>query len=446
MQKIDLKNTPIPTLFFSYFIPSLFTMLALSTYSTIDGIFVGRKLGSDALAAIGIAWPVFPIIIAFELLLSFGGAALVSFYLGRSKPYRARVIFSSVFYFATLISIVCGVLCFYFVEDIALFLGASSRLKDYVVEYLSVTFLGMVFITLHPLSDIFVINDKKPLLATISMIVSAVSNIILNYFFIFVFEWGVVGSALATIFAHFIGFLMLFQHFLLKKGDLFFIKAFSIKKVFISAKTGIPQSFAELSAALIMFLFNTTLMHISGERGVAIYSILMYCGIVFFTTLFAVAQGMQPIASFSYGARLYERTKKILNFSLFVVIIIGISMYMLAYLFGDRLIYLFLKQEQMIDQSFVFDVFTAMRIYYFGYIFLGINMLVAIYLQSLQKTLASLIATFFYTIGLLVFLLPTLSHFFGQIGIWISYPLSQFGALFIVLGILLYQRRKNIEK
>ncbi|RDU71369.1 hypothetical protein CQA57_07800 [Helicobacter anseris] len=446
MQKIDLKNTPIPTLFFSYFIPSLFTMLALSTYSTIDGIFVGRKLGSDALAAIGIAWPVFPIIIAFELLLSFGGAALVSFYLGRSKPYRARVVFSSVFYFATLISIVCGALCFYFVEDIALFLGASARLKDYVVEYLSVTFLGMVFITLHPLSDIFVINDKKPLLATISMIVSAISNIILNYFFIFIFEWGVVGSALATIFAHFIGFLMLFQHFLLKKGDLFFIKAFSIKKVFISAKTGIPQSFAELSAALIMFLFNTTLMHISGERGVAIYSILMYCGIVFFTALFAVAQGMQPIASFSYGARLYERTKKILNFSLFVVIIIGISMYMLAYLFGDRLIYLFLKQDQIIDKSFVFDVFTAMRIYYFGYIFLGINMLVAIYLQSLQKTLSSLIATFFYTIGLLVFLLPTLSRFFGQIGIWISYPLSQFGALFIVMGILLYQRRKNIEK
>ena len=103
MSKIDLKTAKISKLFFTYFLPSLVAMLALSTYSTIDGIFVGKKLGENALAAIGIAWPIFPILIAFELLFSVGAAAMSSYFLGKGKAFRARIIFSSVFYFALFI-------------------------------------------------------------------------------------------------------------------------------------------------------------------------------------------------------------------------------------------------------------------------------------------------------------------------------------------------------
>lgn len=442
MQKIDLKNTPIPSLFLSYFIPSLFTMLALSTYSAIDGIFVGKKLGSDALAAIGVSWPVFLAIISFELLLSFGGGTLASFYLGKGKPLKARIIFSSIFYFIVIVSLFLGLICFYFVENIASFLGASERLKDYVIEYLSVIFLGMIFIILHPLSDIFITNDKKPVLATISMIVGAISNIILNYFFIFVFEWGVMGSALATVAAHIIGSVILFWHFLFKKGDLFFVKFFSIKSVLKAAKIGIPQSFAELSAAIVIFLFNLTLMSVVGEKGVAIYSILMYCGIVFFTILLSVTQGMQPIVSFSYGAALLNRTESVFRFSLKIMLSVCILLYIFAYFFGEYLIFLFLKQEQLQDKVFVSEIILAMRIYYLGYIFLGFNMLIATYLQSLQRTLPSFFVTFLYTIGFIIVFLPIFSHLFGEVGIWSSYPCAQSVALVFVICILLYERRR----
>ncbi|WP_158654709.1 MULTISPECIES: MATE family efflux transporter [unclassified Helicobacter] len=441
-KKIDLKNAPIPSLFFSYFIPSLFTMLALSTYSAIDGIFVGKKVGSDALAAIGISWPVFLVIISFELLLSFGGGTLASFYLGKSKPLKARIVFSSIFYFIVIVSLVLGLICFYFVENITSFLGASERLEGYVIEYLSVIFLGMVFIVLHPLSDIFTTNDKRPMLATISMIVGAVSNIILNYFFIFVFEWGVMGSALATVAAHIIGSIILIWHFLFKKGDLFFVRSFSIKSVMKAAKIGIPQSFAELSAAIVIFLFNITLMSVVGEKGVTIYSILMYCGIIFFTILLSVTQGMQPIVSFSYGATLLDRTEQILRYSLKAMLSMGVLLYVFAYFFGDHLIFLFLKQEQLQDKVFISEIVLAMRIYYAGYIFLGFNMLIATYLQSLQRTLSSFIITFLYTIGFIMIFLPIFSHLFGEIGIWSSYPCAQSVALVFVTCILLYERRR----
>ncbi len=420
MPAIDLKHTPIPRLFFTYFIPSLFTMLALSTYSVVDGILIGRKLGSNGLAAIGITWPLFPLMIAIELLFSFGGATLSSFFLGRAKPHRARVIFSSVFYSVVILSVILSIWCYVNVKNIALWLGANAVLYDYVVDYLRIIFIGMGFILLHPLVDTFVVNDRRPVLASISMIVAAASNIILNYYFIFILDWGVKGSALATILAHMIGFAIIFWHFLQRRGDLYFVRIYSLKEVFRAMKAGIPQCSAEVSAALMMFLFNLYLMDVAGERGVAIYSIMMYSGIFVFTLLFSISQGLQPIASFSHGAGLKDRTRAIFRFTFFIALGVGVALYVLINLFAQNLIHLFLDAG---DEALVLDVMRAIRIYFIGYIFLGVNMLSAIYLLSIHRTLSSFIVTLFYTIIFIVILLPLLSRLFGINGIWASYPL-----------------------
>ncbi len=445
MKEIDLKHAPIPKLFFTYFIPSFFTMMALSTYSTVDGIFVGRKLGNDALAAIGISWPVFPLMIAMELLLSFGGATLSAYYLGKGKPKEARFIFSSVFYFLVCVSVIASLLCYIYVDQIALWLGASPHLKGYVIDYLSVIFLGMSFILLHPLIDVFVVNDRRPVLATVSMIVGALSNIVLNYYFMFVLEWGIKGSAWATILAHCIGFVLIFQHFIRKKGDLYFVPSFSIKRVLMAAKTGIPQASAEVSASIVMFLFNIHLLSIAFERGVAIYTIMMYSGIVVFTILFAVSQGLQPIASFSYGAGQFMRTKAIFKFSLIVVVCVGVVLYGLSSVFGEFLAHLFLDSTKG-DDALISDVARAIRIYYIGYIFLGINILSAVFLQSIQSTLSSFILTLFYTIIFIMILLPIFKHYFGIDGIWASYPVAQFLSLFVVFVVLRIANKKLRKK
>lgn len=442
MQKIDLKRTPIPRLFFTYFIPALFTMLALSTYSTIDGIFVGQKMGSDALAAIVIVWPVFPIIIAFELLLSFGGSTLAAFYIGRDKARLARVVFSSIFYFAFLSALCCSVIGYIYAEKIVQLLGASITLEHYATQYLEVISLGLIFIILHPLVDTFVVNDRRPVLATVSMLVGAVSNIILNYYFIFVFEWGVAGSAWATILAHCIGFFMILQHFLRKKGDLYFAKAFSFKYILTAIKTGVPQSSAELSAAIAMFLFNVFLMKISGERGVAIYGIVLYSGIAYYSVLLSISQGMQPIVSYSFGARLFDRIKQVYRFCFVMVFLVSVAIYMVFYFFGHWLVVWFLNTEQLKDPSFLEEVIVAMRIYYIGFIFLGINILSAIFFQSLRRIKSSLIITLCYSVVFLGILIPIMSDKYGQIGIWASNPIAQFLAFLVVIPILYYQNKK----
>lgn len=446
MQKIDLKTSPIPRLFLSYFIPSLFTMLALSTYSTVDGIFIGRKMGSEALAAIAIVWPVFPVVIAFELLFSLGGSTLAAIYLGKNKPKLARVVFSSVFYFVCFMAFVCSIFGYFFTEEIVRLLGASKELEVYAIEYLRVIAIGLIFIILHPLSDFFVVNDKRPMLATLSMLIGAISNIVLNYFFIFVFEWGIAGSAWATIMAHCIGFFIIFQHFLRKRGDLYLIASISYKSIISAMKIGVPQSIAEVSAAAVMFLFNSFLMYVSGERGVAIYGILMYSGIAYFSILFSVSQGMQPIVAYSFGARLYERIKKVYVFAFFIVLAISLVLYFMFYFFSENLVDLFLRPEKIVDEFFVSDVVNAIRIYYIGFVFLGINMLSAIFLQSIRKTWQSLVVTLAYTIGILGICIPILSYFYGQNGVWISYPLSQFLAFVIACVVLYFENKKIVRE
>ncbi|KGI56186.1 MATE family efflux transporter [Campylobacter sp. MIT 97-5078] len=448
MQAIDLEKHSIAKLYFRYFIPSLCAMLALSTYSTIDGIFVGQKLGNDALAAVGIAWPVFPVLIAYELLFSIGAASLSSYYLGKNEPEKARLIFSSVFYFALLSSLLLGFVFFIFCDEIVIFLGASQTIAPLAAEYLEVIFLGSFVIVLHPLLDIFVMNDKRPVLAMVAMISGSLSNVVMNYFFIFVFEWGLFGSALATILGHFIGFLILFWHFISKKGQIYFIKAFKFFTLFKSAQNGIAQASAELSASVVMLIANHILGFLGGDRAIATYSVVMYSGIILFTALLSASQAIQPIASFNYGANVYARLVKILRFGCAFSLVLGSLMYVLSYLFSEHLVVLFLQKNEFgdIDEDFLAGCIEAMRIYFLGFILLGFNMSVASFFQSVQKPLSSFIVTISYTLVFVCIFFLILPSFFDIKGIFFSYPLAELCSFFVALAVIFWTFKKGSLK
>ena len=445
MSKIDLKSAPIYKLFLTYFLPALIAMLALSTYSTFDGIFIGKKLGENALAAVGVAWPIFPILIAYELLFGIGAAAMSSYFLGRNKQNRARIIFSTVFYFAFISGVLIGLGLYFYSHEIATLLGASEVLVPLVVDYIEIIFLGAFVIVLHPLLDVFALNDRRPMLAMVAMIIGAASNIILNYFLIFVFDLGLMGAALATVFGHLIGALILFQHFVRKKGQLFLIKAFDIYALLMSAKNGIPQSSSEISVSLMMLTFNHFIAGLSGERGLAIYGTLMYIGIVPYTVLLSMAQGIQPIASFNFGAKQINRVKEIFYFGLGVSFFGGILLYCVFYVYGDFVLSWFLKSNTQ-DLSFIKDAKEAMNIYFLGYAFIGINIVAATLFQSIQRTLSSLIITFSYElvfIGIYVLILP---KYYGFLGVLASFPLGVITASFVMAFVTIFEFKKGILK
>ncbi len=442
-KKIDLHKDSIRKLFFYYFIPLAFSMISLSTYSMIDGMFVGKKLGKEAIAAVNIAWPIFPGLIAYELLFGFGAASIVGYFLGQNKTHRARLVFSSVFYFVAISVFILSMALLPFSETIARLFGSNDALLGMSKRYIEIILMGAVFMVLHPLADVFVVNDKRPILAMVAMLIGSLANIFFNYLFIFVLEVGVQGSAIATVIGHAIGVLVLMQHFWFKKGQLYFIKRFSLSSVISSAKSGVPQSTAEFSASIMILLFNTAIMHTAGERFVSMYGIVMYNAIIFFTTLFAISQGIQPIASFSYGARNLERVKEVFVFGLKVAFCIGIVFYGAYYFLDDFLIKLYLQPSEQ-DVLFMQETKRAMNIYYVGYVFLGMTLLCAVFFQSIQRTKSSFIITISHTLGFMVILLPILSHFYGINGVWVTYPIAQFLAFLVALGVTYYEIKKGV--
>ncbi len=442
-KKIDLHKDSIRKLFFYYFIPLAFSMISLSTYSMIDGMFVGKKLGKEAIAAVNIAWPIFPALVAYELLFGFGAASIVGYFLGQNKTHRARLVFSSVFYFVAISTFILSMALLPFSETIARLFGSNDALLGMSKRYIEIILMGAVFMVLHPLADVFVVNDKRPILAMVAMLIGSLANIFFNYLFIFVLEVGVQGSAIATVIGHAIGFLVLMQHFWFKKGQLYFIKRFSLSSVISSAKSGVPQSTAEFSASVMILLFNTAIMHTAGERFVSMYGIVMYNAIIFFTTLFAISQGIQPIASFSYGARNLERVKEVFVFGLKVAFCIGIVFYGAYYFLDEFLIKLYLQPSEQ-DPLFMQETKRAMNIYYVGYVFLGMTLLCTVFFQSIQRTKSSFIITLSHTLGFMVILLPILSYFYGINGVWVTYPIAQFLAFLTALGVTYYEIKKGV--
>lgn len=442
--KFDLRHDSIYKLFFRYFIPALCAMLALSTYSTIDGIFVGQKLGENALAAVGVASPIFPVLIAYELLFAVGAATLTSYHLGRNEANKARAVFSSVFYFAFFSSLFIGLIFYANAEKLAAFLGASDTLKPLVAEYLRVICLGSAIIVLHPLLDLFAMNDKRPTLAMVAMIVGAVSHIILNYFFIFVFELGLTGSALATVLGHSIGFLILLRHFLSKKGQIYFVIAFRVKTLLKSAQNGIAQCSAELSVSIVTMVANHILAKDYGDRFVAMYSVIMYCSMVFFAFLISANQAVQPIVSFNYGAKAYKRILSLLRFALSFAFLLGAVLYVAALCLDKYLVVLFLQSGD-VDSTFISECVAALSIYFAGYLFVGVNLSAASFFQAVQRPASSFIITIcstFLFVLILFFTLPPLfakMGFGGVSGIWASYPVGEFLACCVALCVIFYE-------
>lgn len=455
---LDLVNDSIPRLFLNYFIPMILAMLAMASYATADGIFVNKKLGDEAMKAIVAVWPIFPITMACSLMFSFGGASLISYYLAKGKKHIACVIFSSIFYVLFCLSLLIGGLCYVYASFIVDFFvnGLTLEVHNMAVDYLRGICVGLFGIVLHPVLDICVVNDRRPRFAMFAMFLGAGSNIILNYFFLFVWEFGIIGSAYATTLGHIIGSIVLLWHYIEskyrnmllsfwspnlatkisnfivdKKGDLCFVPIFKLSFVIRAIKYGSPYAASEASVGIVMWLYNRILKDIGGENALAIYSVVLYAGFNFFTFLIALAESIQPIASFNYGMRQFIRLKQILRFYIYIALAISCTLYIIFFVCDDFVVSLYLKDSTLKEQSAI-----ALKVYFIGYLFLGYNLIIAFYLQSLQKAFASFIVTFSYTFAFIVVLLPIATHYYGITGAWIAYPISQCLALCVSIVVL----------
>lgn len=400
--------------FLKYAIPSAFSMFISALYTIIDGIFVGQGVGDAALAAVNIVLPFTVILVGMANMMAVGGGALVSKNIGAKEIDKAVNIFRQVCKFLLILSIVISIICVIFTNQIVKLLGATKNLQGLAVDYLRFYALFSIPNLIGIVLNSFVRNDQKPKLAMISIISGAITNIILDYVFIFKLGFGIKGAAIATGLGQIVTVSILLPHFIKKKGYLSFGKVkLQIESIKEFLKIGFPSFFAQASFSVIVLLHNVIITKNIGEIGVSAYSIINYIGTNIYMVLFGLTLGAQPLISYNYGKR---DDKKMLSFykitcvssTLFTCIAVSI-----CYIFGRNLIQIFTSDKEILELAY-----TGLRFASISYFFVGLNLNTITYYQAIEMPKYSNLICLFRSIIFLPIGLILLSNIFGVNGVW----------------------------
>lgn len=275
-----------------------------SIYSVVDGIFVGRGIGVEALSAVNVTMPFITFLFSLSMLFSVGSLNIVSFSLGKNDKKRANQYFTQTILIAGIVGLIIVLISFFNIDLIADFLGKNDDIKKYVIDYAKIIAIFSPFIILTYVFELLVKAEGKPTIGFILMLISACINIVLDYLFVFYYNFGIQGAAWATGISQFTPSIIYAVYFSSKKSRLNFVKVkFNYNILINIIKYGIPAFLAELSTGFIIFIFNNKLATIQGIKGLAIFSIIMYILNLFTNIMLSVNQGTQPLISYYIGKK-----------------------------------------------------------------------------------------------------------------------------------------------
>lgn len=439
MDNIDFKETNIAELFFRMFIPTLLGMVFATSLVVCDGIFVGKGVGSDALAAINITMPLFMTVTGIGLMFGIGASVVASIHLSKSRVEDANCCLTQSLTVSAFFAALLSVLIMGFEEQVTIFLGGSDKLLPLVLEYIHV-FIPFVFLQIFLIAGQFIIRlDGSPNYAMICNVVPAIINIILDYIFIFIFRWGLSGAAWASVIGMIAGVvLFLLYMFNYSKILHFNLSGFSfrnllntIQNITTTAKIGFSALLSDLAMSSMFLTGNNVFIRTLGEDGVAAFSVVCYLFPLVFMVVSAIVQSAQPIISFNYGNGEYGRIFNTLHLSLVVACIFSVGVSISFMFFSPQIVSLFLVKTSKAHEIAVY----GMPYFAAGFIFFALNMVLIGYYQSIKYPGTATVFTILRGFLLMVTCFLLLPILFGAKGIWTAVPLSE---LITFLAILLF--------
>ena len=400
--------------FFRYVIPSVGGMLVSALYFIVDGIFVGRGVGTVGLAAVNISIPFITILFAVTDMAVMGGATITSIRFGEGdKPGANRsflVTLSAILVFSVFISLVA----FFFAEELALFLGASEFLMQPTADYLRYYTGFSFFFCSAMLLSAFVRCDGNPQLAFWGMVAGAGSNIFLDWLFIFPFGWGIKGAAVASGLGQIFACAMLLSHFVRKKGFLHFTSRFAEKGLIREITLrGFPEFVSHMSQPVIIFCYNLLVIKLLGEIGVAAFSTVSYIVCLIVCTFFGVSQGVQPLISYSYGEKNVKSEKNFFRMGFVLNVFLAVFVNLLLLVAGKQIAGLFNPDPVMIQNAY-----DCMKVYDISFIFASVNIIFTTYYLATKRTAQSLTISVLRTFVLSSICIFSIPAIFGSEYIW----------------------------
>jgi putative MATE family efflux protein len=438
MNFVELTEMRLKKLLIKFLFPSILAMLATSLNILCDTIFISLGVGKEGLSALGIAIPIYNIYNAVSLLIGMGGATLYSINMGKKKKDKANQVFSTSIFIAIIIGLSISIFGYIFSRNIAIMFGASEEILGLSNEYLKIILLSGINFILSGVLQAFIRNDGAPKLSMIAGITGNMFNVIFDYIFIFVFDMGMRGAAIATAIAPIVTLIIISIKFIKKSGHLRF-KYKSIKIPYITNifKLGISSSFIEVSGAIVIILFNYILIDMIGEIGVAAYSIISNIALIGVAILSGISQSIQPIVSVNFGAENYDRVIKTRKAAIYLALAFGVTFFLVGNIFTKEIISFFNNS----DQNLIEITTRGMKIYFSAFIFIGINMVNISFFQAINHAKISNTMSIIKSFILVLVNLYILPRLFGVDGLWVTIPVAEVITLFI--GVFIVKRNMD---
>lgn len=417
-----LGTQSIPKLLIQQAVPASIGILVMSLNILIDTIFVGQWIGSNAIAAINVVLPVSFFIAALGMSIGVGGASIISRALGEQDHAKAEKTFANQITLTFILTVFVVIFGLLFVDNIIPIFGGKGSLFSLAKTYYVIVMYGVPVLAFCMMANNTIRAEGKPKNAMYAMLLPSVSNLVLDYVFIRVFDWGMMGAAWATTLSYGVCASYIVYFFISKKSvlrpklDTFILESSLVKEI---SSLGSVTLARQAMVSITVLLVNNILFSFGGESTIAVYAILSRMLMFATFPIFGITQGFLPIAGFNYGAKNWGRVRQVINISIGYASGLATLVLLLIMFFADQIPTLFSKDLAVNSQTpaALKYVFAALPI-------VGIQLIGSAYFQAIGKALPALLLTLSRQGLIFIPLLFILSHYYGVQGVWLAFPIS----------------------
>ena len=430
--------------YFRYTVPTIAAMLVNGLYQLVDGIFIGQYVGSSGLAAINIAWALTGTCTGVGLMIGVGTGSLTSIRKGEQDLHAARQTLSTGLMLCLIMAVLITLFLWQFARQFLSWQTDDPLVLSLGWDYLKILSFNSLFMLGAIAMPFLMRNDDSPNRATLLMVLGAGLNILFDYLFIGVFGWQLTGAGVATSLSQAVVTLLALHYFFSPAARIRLTRAdfrFHVNQIGPILLIGTSSFFMYLYWGVMVGMHNSQFAHYGGTQVIAAYAILGYIVTFYYLTVEGIANGMQPLASYSFGAKQYGNIFKLLKVAMFLAIALGVLVLLLLNLYPDPIIAIFNRDSEVVSgfvkQGIVLHLFV---------LFLdGFLVVATAYYQSInhgRKAMAIAIGNILVQPPFL-YILP---KYWGLTGVWLAFPLSNILISLLVVGMMFFDLKKMVVR
>ena len=440
---VELGTEPIGKLLKNYAVPAIIAMTASSLYNIIDSIFIGHGVGPLAIAGLAVTFPLMNLSAAFGSLVGVGATTMISVLLGQKNYEVANKVLGNVVILNVLIGIIFMTVSLIFLDPVLYFFGASENTIEYAREYMQIILVGNAVTHLYLGLNSVLRASGNPRMAMYLTILSVIINTAVAPVLIFWLDMGISGAAIATVLAQVVALTIILVYFSRKDRLLHFsrkIFRFDWRIAKDSLAIGLAPFLMNAAACIVTLFINQQLKKYGGDLAIGAYGIVNRISFLFIMIIMGLNQGMQPIAGYNFGTRNYTRVKAVMWKTVQFATMVSTTGFLIAMLIPELAVSVFTSDEELIGLAS-----KGLRMLTIAYPLVGFQMVASNFFQCLGMVNKAILLSMSRQLLFLIPCIYVLPIFFGNIGVWMSFPIADFAA-FAISAVLMWDLLRKFSR